>query len=414
MKPGHATGATYPPWPRWWRMVLIALCTLILCSCQAARQNVPTSSSAVPPPALPQQAFTGAPQGYPGVFVDPMTGAAGPTPAPGVAADGMTAAPLPASPVGPWAPPGLRRDPWPQDEYLSDGGDAVPHASVGQEWEINGLNVEDTVAHFDTVDGRRIVTPSNRLCIYSPRFRSVRQVVGLRQNEQRDPWAGVHQPLKLVRHEDVTIAATSKQQVQLEAEIGRDLPGMYRSKQGDGAMSTVNGPVAFQDRLLPFEAPLAIGQGVVQESEMAWLTHGTTAAIAWSGAQPVQVFIDRTRAAAEVGDRRLDVVYTIKERKASPKLRVIKLASTQFAAPGETIDFTLRFDNVGDEVIGNVTVVDNLTTRLEYVPQSAQCSVPAQFSTEPNEADSLALRWEIADSLPAGQGGIIRFRCRVR
>ena len=418
MKPGHATGATYQPWPRWWRMVLIALCTLILCSCQAARQNVPTASSPMPPPALPQQAFTGAPQGYPGAAVDPMM-VAGPTPAPGMAADAMgagatTAAAPPIAPVGPWAPPGLRRDPWPQDEYLCDGGDAVPHARVGQEWEIDGLNVEDTVAHFDTVDGHRIVTPSNRLCIYSPRFRSVRQVVSLRENEQLDPWAGVHQPIKPVRHEDVALAATSKQQVQLEAEIGRNLPVMYRSKQGDGAMSTVNGPVAFQDRLLPFEAPLAIGQGVVQESEMAWLTHGTTAAIAWSGAQPVQVFIDRTRAAAEVGDQKLDVVYTIKERKASPKLRVIKVASTQFAAPGETIDVTLRFDNVGNEVIGNVTVVDNLTTRLEYVPQSAQCSVPAQFSTQPNEADSLAVRWEITDPLPVGEGGIIRFRCRVR
>jgi len=422
MKLGHATGATHAAWPRWWRMVLIGLCTLILCSCQAPRPIAPTASSPMGPPALPQQAFTGAPQGYAGAPVDPMMiGAAAPTLVPGVAPDAIdagapataTAVP-PVAPVGPWAPPGLRRNPWPQDEYLCDGGDAVPHARVGQEWEIDGLNVEDTIAHYDTVDGRRVVAPSNRLCIYSPRFRSVRQVVSVRQNEQLDPWAGVHQPVKPVRHDDVTLAATSKQQVQPEAEIGRDLPGMYLSKQGDGAMSTVNGPIAFQDRLLPFEAPLAIGQGVVQESEMAWLTHGTNAAITWSGTQVVQVFIDRTRAAAEVGDQKVDVVYTIEEHVASPKLRVIKLASTQFAGPGETVDFTIRFDNVGDQVIGNVTVVDNLTTRLEYVPESAQCSVAAQFFTEPNEADSLALRWEITDPLPVGQGGIIRFRCRVR
>jgi uncharacterized repeat protein (TIGR01451 family) len=93
---------------------------------------------------------------------------------------------------------------------------------------------------------------------------------------------------------------------------------------------------------------------------------------------------------------------------------VIKVASTQFAAPGATIDFTIRFDNVGDDVIGNVTVVDNLTTRLEYVPDTAQCSVPAEFSTQPNEGESLALRWEITNPLERGQGGIIRFRCRVR
>ena len=92
----------------------------------------------------------------------------------------------------------------------------------------------------------------------------------------------------------------------------------------------------------------------------------------------------------------------------------MKIASTPFAAPGDEVEFTLRFDNVGNQVIGNVTIVDNLGTRLEYVDESAQCSLDAQFSTQPNEGDSLALRWEISDPLPAGKGGIIRFRCRVR
>ena len=386
MKHGQATVASYQPWPRWWRMALIALCTLILCSCQAARQTIPPPSLSAGYPALPQPAFAGAPTGY-GVPSQP-TAVGGSMPTQAAEAGAMAAAAGRCSPVGPWAPPGLRNDPWPRDEYLCDGGDAVPHARVGEEWEIRGLNVEDTVAHFDTVDGRRIVTPSNQVCIYSPRFGSVRQVVSLRQNEHCDLWAGVHKPLKLVRHEDVKIAATSKQQVQPGAEIGRAMPNMYRTKQGDGAMSTVNGPVAFQDRLLPFEAPLAIGQGVLAESEMAWLAHGVDAAITWSGTQVVQVFIDRTRAAAEVSDQKVDVVYRITQRQASPKLRVIKVASTQFASPGDVIDFTIRFDNVGDEVIGNVTIVDNLTTRLEYLPPSAQCSLPAQFSTEPNEAAS--------------------------
>ena len=47
-----------------------------------------------------------------------------------------------------------------------------------------------------------------------------------------------------------------------------------------------------------------------------------------------------------------------------PRLRLIKLASTGNALPGEEVEFTLRFDNIGDQVIGNVTIVDNLTTRL--------------------------------------------------
>ena len=406
MKHHPAAGATYQPWPRWWRIVLVAICTLILCSCQATRQPA-VQSSYLPagPPALPQQAFTGMPGGYPGVVAEPVTVA------PGSMVD---QAGLPTSPVGPWAPPGLPSRNWPRDEYLSDGGDAVPTATVGEDWNIRGLNVKDTIGHFDTVDGRRIVTPSNRVSIYSPRFGAVRQVVGLAQKEQRDPWAGVHQPLKLVRHEERQITATGKQHLQAETQISRKLPTTYRSEQGDGIMSTMAELAASRDASLAREKSSNVRQDILAEAEMAWLAQGAAAANAWSHTGAVQVIIDRARATAETGDRKLGTVYTINESPANPRLRVIKLASTEFAAPGETVDFNIRFDNVGDQVIGNVTIVDNLTTRLEYVPDSAQCSVPAQFFNQPNEGESLALRWEITDPLQPREGGIITFRCRVR
>ena len=89
-------------------------------------------------------------------------------------------------------------------------------------------------------------------------------------------------------------------------------------------------------------------------------------------------------------------------------------ASTQLAGPGEMIDFTLRFDNVGNQVIGNVTLMDSLSGRLEYVPDSAQSSVKANFATQPNEAGSLVLRWEIAEPVKVGRGGVVRFTCKVR
>ncbi|HOM17500.1 MAG TPA: DUF11 domain-containing protein, partial [Thermoguttaceae bacterium] len=63
---------------------------------------------------------------------------------------------------------------------------------------------------------------------------------------------------------------------------------------------------------------------------------------------------------------------------------------------------------------GNVTILDNLSGRLEYVADSAQCSLKAQFTAQPNEAGSQLLRWELAQPLKPGEGGVIRFRCRVR
>ena len=147
---------------------------------------------------------------------------------------------------------------------------------------------------------------------------------------------------------------------------------------------------------------------------MAQLANATDAAITWTHDLGVLVFIDRERAAAAVRDQSLATVFSIDEKPSSPRLRIIKVASTSNALPGETVDFTLRFDNVGNEVVGNVTIIDNLTTRLEYVPETAECSLKANFLTEPNEGDSLALRWEIIDPVMPNEGGVIRFKCRVR
>ncbi len=78
------------------------------------------------------------------------------------------------------------------------------------------------------------------------------------------------------------------------------------------------------------------------------------------------------------------------------------------------MEFTIRFDNTGDVVIGNVTIIDSLTTRLEYVPESAQSSVTANFSSAANDGDSTTLRWEIVDPLKPGDGGLVRFKTIVR
>jgi uncharacterized repeat protein (TIGR01451 family) len=97
-----------------------------------------------------------------------------------------------------------------------------------------------------------------------------------------------------------------------------------------------------------------------------------------------------------------------------PRLRLIKVASCCSALPGDDIIFTLRFDNIGDQTIHNVTLLDNLTTRLEYVPDTAECSIPADFDSRENDGESLSLRWKLREPVKPGDGGVIRFRCRVR
>ena len=90
-------------------------------------------------------------------------------------------------------------------------------------------------------------------------------------------------------------------------------------------------------------------------------------------------------------------VYTVSQPPGKPKLQLVKVALTAFAQPGDVIDFTIRFDNLGNEPLDHVVIVDSLSPRLEYVSAAKQCPVQrrARFSTVPNEVGSLVvrLRW---------------------
>jgi uncharacterized repeat protein (TIGR01451 family) len=314
--------------------------------------------------------------------------------------------------TGPWQPPGLQ-GPWPYDEYIYDGGDRETFVDVLADWTVRGLEQEDTVAHYDRVDGRTVVVPSNRIPIYAPRFAAVRKVYGLEVAQQRERISGVEVPTKLNKHEDVLIATTAIQQHQPDVRLATRTPVDFRERNLGVEVGVGRHLGAFHNWFMPFEDFLFVRQGIFEQSEKARLAESIEAAQVWTGKQAAQVLVDGIQAAVATGDLMPNEAVRVEE-SPRPKLRIIKLASRLDALPGEIIDFTLRFDNVGNEVVGNVTVLDNLTTRLDFVPGSDQCSLKSEFKPVPNEGDTMILRWEISDPLEKGQGGIIRFKCRVR
>jgi uncharacterized repeat protein (TIGR01451 family) len=356
--------------------------------------------------SLPPSAYTGAmpapamsSKGDSPIFVDTKIG--------------TVPVPLPVAAYPPWAPPGIRQ-PWPEDEYLRDGGDAgVPVGIPGQSG-VAGLQMEDTVAVYDALDGRTLTTPSNEVYIYSPRFAAVRQVVGLVANEQKERISDVYLNASLSTPTVTQKIGTAKQQVQAGNEISARPAQAFRMKQGDGALSSVIGPLGFQNAFKVYENISVIRQGVFENAEKPLLARSHQAAVTWSHVQAVQVILDRQGAMAAVQDEQVETVYTAAVPPGNPKLRIIKLASTPDALPGEEVWFTIRFDNVGNQTIGNVTIIDSLSTRLQYVEGSAQCSREAAFYTQPNEGDSLVVRCELAKPLEVGKGGLIRFCCKVR
>jgi uncharacterized repeat protein (TIGR01451 family) len=316
-------------------------------------------------------------------------------------------------PPGPWRPPGIS-GPWPQNEYLCDGGDQGAQAEVLRNWSVLGLDQEDTIAHYDTLDGRTEVEASNPVCLYAPRFAAVRQVSGLLTHEVHDRLAGVSVPVLPNSQEQRGVPTTVLQPMEPGRYVGTKGLQVFRERARGESMDGAQALAKFDTRFSAHEDFLLIRAGILDNAEKARLAERLEAALAWTENQAVQVTIDTVTASIATNDVGLQSVYRYDLPPGKPRLRVVKVASKKSAQPGDEVEFTIRFDNVGEQTVGNVTIADSLTTRLEYVPNTAQCDLEANFGTQENDGESLVLRWEIRRSLKVGEGGIIRFTCRVR
>lgn len=303
---------------------------------------------------------------------------------------------------------------WSPNEYLCDGGDAFPPVDVARDWRVFGLNLEDAVAHYDTLDGKTNVQPSNRVCIYAPRFAAVRQVTGVVLHEQHEGPSGIIRPVGPVQSGTAELATTVLQPVEPRGQRATKFGQTFRERTRTAGVENRQTPAAAENELLAYEEFRLLRQHQLDNTEKARLAARLEAAIVWTHEKAVQVVIDEMPAVEVSEGQGLQSVYTFQMPKGKPRLCLAKCASTDTAKPGDLVKFTLRFENVGDQVIGNVTILDNLSPRLEYVPDSQQCSLAASFSTSDNDGESLLLRWEISQPLEVGEGGVIHFQCRVR
>ena len=308
----------------------------------------------------------------------------------------------PGQPSGPWSPPGIET-PWPKSEYVRDGGHVGAPLTVNRQGQVRGLQMEDTVAQYETLDGQSHVQPSNPVYLYAPRFGAVRQVTNLQDEVQIDRLRSVHDPVKLSAPTIRTLVTTGQQDLQVGDDIGMQPASIFHAKQGYGAVSNVVGPRSFQDRYKAFENLSVVRVGKLKESEAAWLARGNDAAAVWTNKQAVQVLLEHRAAVVDSSVEKLGTVYT-NDLPPTPRLRIVKLASTSDAKPGETVDFTIRFDNLGLQAIGSVVILDSLSTRLEFVPASAQCSLEARVldAAQRRRLAHGALR--VAQSAEAGPG----------
>ncbi len=300
-----------------------------------------------------------------------------------------------------------------RDEYVCDGGDAGQRTRVRKDWQVDGMQMEDTIAHFDTLAGEVVVVPSTRACVYAPRFAAVRQVFRAFENQVNDVAIHERDVLTPTDYDALLEAEAVKQPEGTVRAVGTAIGTVMEERQRGLLVDDVRQPLETTNQLLPFENLQIMEFGTLDVRDTPLLLEGVAAAQVWSAVEMAQVIIDQDLAFEQKAVNAAQVEFVYEMPKGKPRLRLIKLASEQDAVSGDTVHFTIRFDNTGLQPIGNVTIIDKLTTRLTYVPESQECTRTASFSAGDGKEDALLLRWEITEPLEPGEGGIIRFACRV-
>lgn len=306
---------------------------------------------------------------------------------------------------------------YPNMEYLTDGGDKQGAVRVDEDWTVHNLETEDTVAHFDTLDGRTLVEPSNTVRIYAPRFNSVRKIEGINGSEQITALTVANNQFGLITEKrkertgftaQETLAGFARTRSTLGGVGGRNIIGSAGSQQGLVGYSNYESVMLYSNLLR---------QEKMRASELALLSKGRIFAKSWQGAEGTKVRIDALAPMGAVSEEGAESFFQIeidKDESKTAKLRLIKVADKEAAQPGDVIEFSLRFDNVGNQTIGNVTILDNLTSRLEFLPDTALSSLKSGFAVQANDSGSFTLRFEITEPLEPGQFGVVQFRCRVK
>ena len=268
----HAKGSTTYTFqaehlPVWWRYLLVAVAVVILCSCSspAIRTHLAADNSLAnaPPAAESPTANSDALVNVSDLPVNQP-----------IACQQYDRAPNGAASTDPYGPVV-----GPSDEYLCDGGDYGTPAGVKADWTIEGLEPEDAIGHYDTVDGRVIVTPSNRVCIYAPRFAAVRRVVEAAAHEQP---IFVNATLEETGPAKATKALpplTAKQRHGVAIDFGQRPPSLFRQRQQAGGLENLQASMDAYTSLAAYANLEIIRTGEVSDAEKPRLERAMQSAV---------------------------------------------------------------------------------------------------------------------------------------
>ncbi|KAA5540410.1 DUF11 domain-containing protein [Roseiconus nitratireducens] len=298
-------------------------------------------------------------------------------------------------------------------EFICNGGDVPPEARVLRDDQLAGVEPQDAVVQYTTQAGDIHVQPSSRVCLYSPRFGSVRQVSSAVAGEKAIGLSGASQPVGPTGiNLNLPSLAVNDIDELGRADVAMRVDAMRDRNRGVPVDGIVQLEVA--EDVLQILATLDFtALNRLDESQIAILEQGAVAAQVWTIRDAVEVMIESLQPPVLIRDTKVEALVKYDFPDAG-RLEVIKVADKSHAQLGEEVTFAIHVRNVGDSEVTSVELADSLIPRLEYVEGSQSCDRDAEFSTTINQAGSLWLNWKLTEPLPVGETALIEFKCRVR
>ena len=302
------------------------------------------------------------------------------------------------------------------DEYIFDGGDRNAPAGfvAGQR---SGFDSEDTVAKYTDHTGSGRTSPSNRVAVYAPRFGSVRTVQGLQEGTKVDKAVGARDTQGIGNIKTGNAAQENVHDTILSGLESRSrVDGMESSTP---AMQARRADSPEQNRKIDegHEGRHYSSSNSMQRHEGFVLQQQIQNAMAWTRDQYPVLTASTTNASLIKATFKVQQTVGVEdERKTKGNIHVVKLADHEMAQSGDTITFTIRFENTGDFDVYDVSIVDNLTPRLDYVAGTAKIDGehPGEVIVEDNGEGSSILTFNLDRELKGHDRGEITFEARVR
>jgi uncharacterized repeat protein (TIGR01451 family) len=370
-------------------------------------------------------------------------------PCPLVSSDGLRC-PLACGPCeAPLPKPGLM----PKDEYLCDGGDFGQAMSVGRQGMINGIEPRDAAILFskptpDQIDGevaklqeklrrgeisrttfeiqvRRLyqwtvndgparLLPTNVVCVYAPRFASVRGSIAASEartidvpvsaeaKQRQEGIASRQGPKRFVMRQSPEVARVRDRASSLTERVFAGVSSEVRVLGSQDAVTHPAGHVLVQSPQIARNRDQAVVEKLRQRPEGITTPEGpVVTGIIQSGSQTVMAWKPQELAGVE-------------EPPAAPGVAVIKQVDIVEAEPGDVVTYTISYRNMGNTPVGSISVIDSLLPRLEYVAGSARGPEGTVFTSRVNSAGSTELRWDVKGILPPGATARVSFQAKVR